>query len=62
MAEPSRYAVLSGTEVVNVMLWDGEAEWTPPEGSTAVACPDEVGPGWTYVDGTWTAPIEEEPA
>ncbi len=61
MAEPSRYGVLSGTEVVNVVLWDGETEWTPPDGCTAVACPDNVGPGWTFEDGAWTAPIEEEP-
>lgn len=51
-----KYAIIENNEVTNVTLWDGVSEWSPPEGSIAVACPDEVGPGWTYEDGTFVAP------
>ena len=51
-----KYAIIENNEVTNVTLWDGVTEWSPPEGSIAVACPDEVGPGWTYEDGTFVAP------
>ena len=51
-----RYAIVENNEVTNVTLWDGVSEWSPPEGSIAVACSDEVGPGWTYEDGTFVAP------
>lgn len=47
------YALVQGGEVVNVIVWDGESEWTPPTGQTAVAIPDgsEAAIGWSY-DGT----------
>ena len=55
-----RYAIVADGVVTSVTLWDGESEWTPPEGSTAVECGDDVATGWTY-DGTdFTAP--ETPA
>lgn len=31
-----RYVVVRDGIVENVILWDGEADWTPPEGTTAV--------------------------
>ncbi len=47
MAEISRYAVVIDGLVDNVVLWDGQSAWQPPQGSV-VACPDEVAPGWQY--------------
>lgn len=55
-----RYAALDGLDVVNVVLWDGEATL---EGSDAlVACPDEVSVGWRLVEGQWEAPPDPPPA
>jgi hypothetical protein len=55
------YAVIKNNEVTNIILWDGVSEWSPPEGTIAVACPDEVGLGWTYENGTFVAPPVPEP-
>ena len=36
--------------ITNAVEWDGEAEWSPPEGCTAIQ--SEVGsPGDSYIDG-----------
>lgn len=32
-----RYAVVSSATVVNLIVWDGVAPWTPPAGTEAVA-------------------------
>ena len=44
-----RYAVVDSTtnKVVNVVLWDGEVEWTPPDNTIAIKS-DEAG-----IDDTW---------
>ncbi|CAH2911462.1 MAG: hypothetical protein CPSOU_1994 [uncultured Paraburkholderia sp.] len=46
--------------VVNVVLWDGNAEeWQPPEGATAVKVTDETGPayiGFPYTGGKFEEP------
>lgn len=36
MDEIKRYAVIEAGVVTNVVLWDGVAEWTPPEGAALV--------------------------
>lgn len=43
-----RYAVINEEhEVVNVILWDGEAEWKPPEGCTVEQSDtSEIGDTW----------------
>jgi len=45
----SRWAVVDGGQVLNVVLWDGMSAWEPAAG-TAVALPEgsPVGPGWSY--------------
>jgi len=45
--------------VVNVVVWDGVTEYNPGKGIELV-CIDEtnVGIGWSYADGKFTAPIE----
>ena len=59
-----RYAAIdNGGLVVGIIIWDGEADYTPAGGITLVQVPDGVGagPSWTY-DGTdWIAPpVEDE--
>lgn len=53
-----KYAIIENGTVTNVALWDGTTEWSPPEGTIAVACPDEVGPGWSYDGSTFSPPVE----
>jgi hypothetical protein len=55
------YLVIKDNEVINTVLWDGESDWTPPEGTTVELAPPHVGIGWTRVDGNWVAP-EPPPA
>jgi hypothetical protein len=54
-----RYALVRSTDgaVVNVCVWDGVTPWgsTLPSIS-AVECPEEVGPGWSYDGGEWIPP------
>jgi hypothetical protein len=50
-----RYAIIEHGKVTNITLWDGVTPWTPAAGE-AVACPENVGIGWTYDGQTWTAP------
>ena len=51
-----RYAIVDGTDVVNVIIWDGEEEYPPPDGCLVIPAPDEVSVGWTYVDGVYHSP------
>jgi len=45
--------------ITNAIEWDGEAEWSPPEGCTAIAS-EAGGLGDSYIDGAVVpAPIPE---
>lgn len=40
-----QYAILNAEGIcINRILWDGESDWQPPEGCTAVADPDNLYP------------------
>lgn len=57
-----RYVIVNNGVVVSVILWDGVAPYTPPQGTLV---PDEeavAGPGDTYADGVFTPapPVEGE--
>jgi hypothetical protein len=40
-----QYAILNSEgQCINRVLWDGETQWQPPEGCTAVADPDNLHP------------------
>lgn len=59
-----RYAVVNASgAVINVAMWDGTTPWQP-SGGTAVAIPagNNAGIGWTYANGTFTAPPPPTPA
>lgn len=52
-----RYAIVGNGLITNVVEWDGESDWSPPEGHEAIA--DENGEaivGGTYVDKNFIAP------
>jgi hypothetical protein len=52
----NRYAIIKNGIVVNVALADAEIA----SANGWIACPD-AGPGWTYADGVFTAPVVVEP-
>lgn len=56
------YAVIDSITyiVVNIVVWDGVSEWSPPSGTFAIQS-DEAGIGWTYNpgDGTFTPPPDD---
>ena len=57
-----KYAIVNNSTnlVENIIVWDGETLWTPPEGHIAVNIDDlDVGIGWTYNNGIVTAPNPE---
>jgi hypothetical protein len=51
-----RYAIIENGVVSNVVVAD--AEYAAQQGW--ITCPD-AGPGWTYADGVFTAPVVVEP-
>lgn len=55
------YAIIENGTVVNVVLWDGEAEWSPDAGE-AVKTDGTVSIGWSYKDGVFSAPPVPEPS
>lgn len=52
-----RYALVNGTDVVNVVEVADISAWDVPMGHTAVQT-SLAGPGWTYVSGTFYPPVE----
>jgi hypothetical protein len=48
-----RYALIADDKVINVILWDGSTDWSPPTGTEVVSLAglDEVAIDWDYVDG-----------
>lgn len=55
----NRYALVDADGLVsNIVEWDGAAEWSPPEGLTAVEAPEGVSKGWILTGSDWTAPVD----
>lgn len=57
------YAVIENGMVVNVIVWDGEAEFTVPDNHQLINIYDiseQPGIGWVYSDGVFTAPPTPE--
>ena len=53
----AKYAIVNAEGVIeNVAEWDGESQWTTPEGTVAVPVPDEkyAEIGGTFIDGVFT--------
>jgi hypothetical protein len=53
-----RYAVVKDNLVVNIIEWDGQSEWSPPEGASAHQFDGAASPGWTWNDGV---PVDPSP-
>lgn len=71
MAEVDRYLVLNENNVVvNIIMYDGVAEYNPGEGLSVEAHPREEDNSYTYInigstrnsDGSWTHPEPTPPA
>ncbi|OIR49556.1 hypothetical protein [Enterobacter sp. FB] len=56
----SLYAVVENGVVTNVVVWDGEGEWSPASGE-AIKTDSPVAIGWNYSDGVFTNPNEPQP-
>ncbi|EGF7423473.1 tail fiber assembly protein [Escherichia coli] len=57
------YAVIENGMVVNVIVWDGEDEFTVPDDQQFINISDiseQPGIGWAYSDGVFTAPLPPE--
>jgi len=56
------YATVDSSGIVtNVTLWDGESDWSPPEGTVPIKTNDSgAGIGWTYKEGVFTPPPAPE--
>ena len=48
-----RYAIIQSNIVWSVVVWDGVASWSPPEGTELVHLQEDerCGGGWTYEAG-----------
>lgn len=59
----ANYAIVESGVVVNIVIWDGVAEWSPNTGQTAVEIKDgdEVGIGYSFIDGEFVAPVLPAP-
>lgn len=58
----NNYAIVQDGNIIDVVLWDGEAQWTPPEGTDAVPCGNNVCQvGGTYIDNVFSPPAVEPP-
>ena len=54
-----RYALVRSPDglIVNVCVWDGVTAWDDSlPNVSAVECPEQVSPGWSYVGGEWIPP------
>lgn len=56
------YAIIDAANtVINVIIWDGKPSWQPPPNTTAARLTNGAGIGWSYVNGEFTPPLDEEP-
>lgn len=56
----ARYAIVDADgNVENITEWDGESQWSPPSGMTAVLCENEPDAerGGTYINGVFTRAV-----
>jgi len=53
-------AIVKNNTVIDMVLWDGESEWSPADG-VAVPTDESVGIGWIFHDGVFTNPDTPQP-
>jgi len=56
------YGVVIENKVVNVVLWNGESEWTHLGDAVAIPEDSSAGIDWEYIDGEFVdnRPLPEE--
>lgn len=54
-----RYAVVRDGVVENVVMWDGESEWAPPEGTMLVKS-DDANPSDIYDGKAFTRQVPQD--
>lgn len=58
-----KYAIILDGLVIGVAIWDGKAEWNPTCDELVELSDDSaIGPGWSYVNGEFVAPVRAEEA
>ncbi len=63
MSTRKRYALVQqqNGNVQNTCVWDGLTPWSNlDEGIFYLECPENVSPGWHYVNGEWVPPEPTE--
>lgn len=50
------WALISNGVVINMIVWDGEATWSPGPGLEAVPATEGVQVGWTWDGEGFAAP------
>ena len=54
---PSTYAVVENGIVTNLVLWNGQDNWSAPSGSEVVSVDaDDISIGWLYDGKTFSPP------
>ncbi|EOW5466661.1 tail fiber assembly protein [Escherichia coli O141,141ab,141ac:H43] len=56
----SNYAVVVNGVVANVVVWDGDDEWSPTEGEAILLDDTDASIGWSYSSGEFHPPLEKE--
>jgi hypothetical protein len=56
-----RYAIVDGSDVINVIEWNGEEEYEAPEGMLVLSAPEEVSVGWKVSSDGWVPPVSPPP-
>lgn len=60
MVTAMNYAIIDASNlVINMVAWDGNPPWQPPDGCIAVLATSEASIGWSYIDGEFIPPPEE---
>ena len=59
MIDMYKYALVTKQNVVdNIIIWDGEATWTPPENMQVINVENtQCEISWVYENGVFTAPL-----
>lgn len=62
MMGEENYAVVDEKgNILSVVIWDGESQWSPPDGCIAVRCGDQIcSIGGKYRDGEFFSPPQPE--
>lgn len=57
-----RYMVIDNDKIINIVNWDGQSDWSPPNGAKIVKMNDDeiYGVGGKFVDNEYVPPSRDE--